>query len=316
MRMLSVLFGRLSAVVLTVVLCSCNQYKNRDWTAEKLTWKESMYYAMNVAENHKLSLESYKFIGAVESEDDKVALISEIFSDDAYFVTTTDDHPVRFMMWTYGEYIEGKRQELASSNVANNIFTPRQIKINKLITERNVGVVELKWCYLGHKITTKAIVALDGDEEFLYDNIMSYAPTDNDLCFKEEVSEIRRRCGNRKSHTFVYNAYGCIGFDGVYDWECKFKVETVFNLNGKLVDKTLSKECRASTGWDILAETVSISSELFEVDYHEFECGYVYGNTTTDMKISTSYDGRLNITYKNGGHSRKLGHYLTPRGFE
>lgn len=99
-----------------------------------------MYYAMNIAENHKLSLESYKYLGAVESEDDKVALISEIFSDNAYFVTTTDVHPVRFMMWTYGEFIEGMRKELASSNAANNLFTNRQIKINKLITERNVGV--------------------------------------------------------------------------------------------------------------------------------------------------------------------------------
>ena len=91
-----------------------------------------------------------------------------------------------------------------------------------MISERNVGVVELNWCYLGHKITTKAIVALDGDEEFLYDNIMSYAPTDNDLTFKEEESEKRLSSGNKKSHRYVYYAYGCVGFDGVYDWECRF----------------------------------------------------------------------------------------------
>lgn len=249
-------------MVCAAVLCSCNRNTNKDWTSEKLTWEESMYYAMNIAENHKLSLESYKYLGAVESEDDKVALISEIFSDNAYFVTTTDVHPVRFMMWTYCEFIEGMRKELASSNAANNLFTNRQIKINKLITERNIGVVELNWRYLGHKITTKAIVALDGDNEFLYDNIMSYAPTDNDLSSKHEESEIKLYSGNRKSHTYVYNAYGCVGFDEVYDWECKFKVETVFNLYGLLVDKKLYKECRASAGWDIIAEIESIAGYL------------------------------------------------------
>ena len=303
-------------IVCAAVLCSCNRYANKDWTSEKLTWKESMYYAMNIAENHKLSLESYKYLGAVESEDDKVALINDIFSDDAYFVTTTDVHPVRFMMWTYGEFIEGKRKELASSNKANSIFIPRQIKINKLISERKVGVVELNWCYLGHKITTKAIVALDGDEEFLYDNIMSYAPTDNDLSFKEEETEKRLSSGNKKSHTYVYNAYGCVGFDGVYDWECKFKVETVFNLYGLLVDKKLYKECRASAGWDIFAEAVSVSSELFEDDHHEYECVFVYGNTITDVKISTSDDGRSNVSYKNGGHSKCKRRYLTSHGYK
>ena len=305
-----------SVMLLGALLSSCDKTVGEYSPSKVLTWKESMHYAMNVAENHRLSLESYKYLGAVESEDDKVALISEIFSDDAYFVTTTDNHPVRFMMWTYGEYIEGMRKELASSNKANNIFTSRQIKINKLITERKVGVVELNWCYLGHKITTKAIVALDGDEEFLYDNIMSYAPTDNDLSFKEEESEKRLSSGNKKSHTYVYNAYGCVGFDGVYDWECKFKVETVFNLYGLLVDKKLYKECRASAGWDIFAEAVSVSSELFEDDHHEYECVFVYGNTITDVKISTSDDGRSNVSYKNGGHSKCKRRYLTSRGYE
>lgn len=300
-----------SVMLLGALLSSCDKTVGEYSPSKVLTWKESMHYAMNVAENHKLSLESYKYLGAVENEDDKVDLIGDIFSDDAYFATTTAVHPVRFKIMTYGEYIEGMRKELASSNTANNIFAPRQIKINQLIAERNVGVVELNWCYLGHKITTKAIVALDGDEEFLYDNIMSYAPTDNDLSFKEEMSEIKLLSGNKKSHTFYYNIYGCVGFDGVYDWECKFKVETVFNLNGTLVDKTLSKECRASAGWDIVAEVASISGDLFEDDDHEFVCAFARGNTSSALEISISEDGFVRSSVKNGGTSSSMSRYIS-----
>lgn len=169
---LCIVFSSISA------FCSCND-NVKDTNGDKsllngevAAWKNTLYTVMNIAECKTLSLEGYKYLGEITTETEKQALLDEIFGLDEYMVVANYRDNI-FDIITYGERINlttAKNKEL---------YAPRKNNVSSAIVDRNIGVVELNWNYRGEKFKSKAIVATDGDKEFIYDNIMSYVPVDN-----------------------------------------------------------------------------------------------------------------------------------------
>ena len=175
MKKTSVLLGKLSALLLFVVLCSSagRVVKKSSIVDAKTGWEKSFYYAMHKAESKSLSLESYRYLGAVKNEKKKAALLDEIFSEDAYMVVGSGNR-ARYKIMTYGECIN------LTPAKNKDLYAPRRMNVASAIAKKNIGVVELRWKYKGKKFKSKAIVETDGKQNFIYDNIMTYAPTDND----------------------------------------------------------------------------------------------------------------------------------------
>lgn len=178
MRKVKFIFKLLSVVIFSMVVNSCkdnateinNQEIQLDGNATG--WKKSLYNAMNLAECETLSLESCKYLGDVTSDIQKEALIDEIFGEKQYMVVANYGSN-EFDIMTYGERIN------LTTAKNKDLYAPRKNNVSSAIVGRNIGVVELSWNYRGERFKSKAIVAIDGDKEFIYDNIMSYVPVDN-----------------------------------------------------------------------------------------------------------------------------------------
>ena len=178
MKRIKYLFRLLSIVIFTLLLSSCKgnvtDVNNPEiqLDGEATGWKKSLYNAMNLAECETLSLESCKYLGEVTSEIQKEALLDEIFGEKQYMVIANYESNV-FDIMTYGERIN------LTTAKNKDLFAPRKKNVASAIANKNIGVVELSWNYRGERFKSKAIVATDGYQEFIYDNIMSYVPVDN-----------------------------------------------------------------------------------------------------------------------------------------
>ena len=174
MKKLGFILGKLGAMLLVVMLCSSAGpvVKKVSIDDAKTGWEKTLYYAMYKAESKSLSLESYRYLGAVKNEKKKAALFDEIFGEDEYMVVANYEENI-FNIMTYGERIN------LSSSKNKDLYLPRKELVISQIGNRNIGVVELCWDYKGKKFKSKAIVESDGEQNFIYDNIMNYAPADN-----------------------------------------------------------------------------------------------------------------------------------------
>ncbi|MBR5282130.1 MAG: hypothetical protein IKU22_05040 [Alistipes sp.] len=174
MKKLGFILGKLSAMLLVVVLCSSagRVVKKSSIVDAKTGWEKTLYHAMYKAECKSLSLESYRYLGDIKNEKKRVALFDDIFSEDEYMVVANYEENI-FRVMTYGECIEH------SGSKNKDLYLPRKKLVISQVGNRNIGVVELCWDYKGKKFKSKAIVETDGDKNFIYDNIMNYVPAEN-----------------------------------------------------------------------------------------------------------------------------------------
>lgn len=233
MRKVKFIFKLLSVVIFSMVVNSCkdnateinNQEIQLDGNATG--WKKSLYNAMNLAECETLSLESCKYLGDVTSDIQKEALIDEIFGEKQYMVVANYGSN-EFDIMTYGERIN------LTTAKNKDLYAPRKNNVSSAIVGRNIGVVELSWNYRGERFKSKAIVAIDGDKEFIYDNIMSYVPVDN----QPENSSIAKN---------TYSVNGKVVKEEVIELPKMNHAEagvakTTYRVNGKVVKEEIEDQ--------------------------------------------------------------------------
>lgn len=228
MKKLRVIMRVVGVLLVGVMMYSCRKpaVDEISLDVEKTKWEQSMYNAMYIAECKTLSLEDYKYLGDVTTEEDKQTLLDEIFGLDEYMVVANYEANI-FDIITYGQSIEASTKD-------KNLYAPRKNNVASAIENRNIGVVELNWNYRGEKFKSKAIVAADGDKEFIYDNIMSYVPVDN----QPEKSSIAKN---------TYRVNGKVVKEEVIDLPKMNHAEagvakTTYRVNGKVVKEEIEDQ--------------------------------------------------------------------------
>ncbi len=294
MKKLRIIMRVVGVLLVGTMLYSCSARNNEEISYDKLNtgWEKTMYNAMHFVESKSLSLEDYVYLGDVQSKEAKQELLDEIFGEKEYMVVLNSDY-TEYDIMTYGECIN-----LSNANNKKDLYAPRKRNVASAIVDRNIGVVELSWNYRGDRFKSKAIVATNGDENFIYDNIMTYAPADND---KKEIvrNETRSSQNDREEKHFSESGHGAMGFDGEYDWQYLITVDTYFNEEGIMVDRKLSRFAHAVEGWDCEADVMTVSGTLFKDHYHEFMWGYAYGDNI-DVSVTP---GGIGLIISGGGTS-------------
>ena len=241
--------GKLCAMLLVVMLCSSAGpvVKKVSIDDAKTGREKTLYYAMYKPESKSLSLESYRYLGAVKNEKKKAALFDEIFGEDEYMVVANYEENI-FNIMTYGERIN------LSSSKNKDLYLPRKELVISQIGNRNIGVVELCWDYKGKKFKSKAIVESDGEQNFIYDNIMNYAPVDNQPPsgrktthnYKGHITEIYHNSplknyeGDGTPLTITYSRNGEVLKEEIHEFPPKKLAEggyakNTYRVNGKVV---------------------------------------------------------------------------------
>ena len=253
MKRLVMSLMRVSAVLFCVVLCSSAGRVVKKVTIDEATtgWEKTLYFAMYKAECSSLSLESYRYLGAVKNDKKKAALFDEIFGDDEYMVVANYEENI-FKIMTYGECIN------LTPAKNKDLYLPRKKLVISQIGNRNIGVVELCWDYKGKKFKSKAIVESDGEQNFIYDNIMNYAPADNQPPsgrktahnMKGYVTEIYHNShlkeykGDGSPLTITYSRDGKVLKEEIHEFPRKEHAEagvakTTYRVNGKVVKEEI-----------------------------------------------------------------------------
>lgn len=229
----AIFFRTLGVFFLGIFLCSCGKSVKEssvdisELVSDATGWKKSLYNAMYIAECKTLSLEGYKYLGNVTTEVEKQALLDEIFGLDEYMVVANYRDNV-FDIITYGERIN------LTTAKNKDLYASRKNNVSTAIVDRNIGVVELNWNYRGERFKSKAIVAADGDKEFIYDNIMSYVPVDN----QPEKSSIAKN---------TYSVNGKVVKEEVIELPKMNHAEagvakTTYRVNGKVVKEEIEDQ--------------------------------------------------------------------------
>ena len=277
-----------------VMMYSCSEPAVDEISSENLKskWENSLYNAMHIVECKTLSLEGYKYLGDVTTEVEKQALLDEIFGLDEYMVVANYKTNI-FKVLTYGRYVDF----LSTKN--KSLYAPRRNNVASAIVDRNIGVVELRWVYLGKEFTSKAIVATDGEKEFIYDNILTYAPIDNQPVGKSE--DVITRSGNSGEIVSIFSDHGPMTLSLEYAWEYEIQLISYFDSNKIFSGSDSSVNCSAAIGWDCAADVMTVSGEVGKTNYHEFMVGYAYGE---GIDVSITHGGLgLNILAPPGATS-------------
>lgn len=276
------------ALLVSMLLFSCSEpaVDEISLDVEKTKWEQSMYNAMYIAECKTLSLEDYKYLGDVTTEEDKQTLLEEIFGLDEYMVVANYEANI-FDIITYGQSIEASTKD-------KNLYAPRKNNVASAIENRNIGIVELSWDYLGEKFKSKAIVATDGDKEFIYDNILSYAPVDDQYKYDKRVECCTTRSTGSDSYMLEFNLsdHGPYTLSLEYAWWFVIYQWTYFNSNGILTSRPNECRCSAAPGWDCEAAIGFVSGEINRTTYSEFMWGYAYGENM-DVSVTGGYGVRI-----------------------
>ncbi|MBO5860314.1 MAG: hypothetical protein J6Q45_01420 [Alistipes sp.] len=251
MKRLVMSLMRVSAVLFCVVLCSSAGRVVKKVTIDEATtgWEKTLYFAMYKAECSSLSLESYRYLGAVKNDKKKAALFDEIFGEDEYMVVANYEENI-FKIMTYGECIN------LTPAKNKDLYLPRKELVISQIGNRNIGVVELCWDYKGKKFKSKAIVESDGEQNFIYDNIMNYAPADNQPPsgrktahnMKGYVTEIYHNShlkeykGDGSPLTITYSRDGKVLKEEIHEFPRKEQAEAGVAKNTYIVNGKVIKE--------------------------------------------------------------------------
>lgn len=268
-----------------VMMYSCSEPAVDEISSENLKskWEKSLYNAMYIAECKTLSLEGYKYLGDVTTEEGKQALLEEIFGLDEYMVVANYKDNI-FDIITYGERIN------LTTAKDKDLYAPRKNNVSTAIVDRNVGVVELSWDYLGEKFKSKAIVATDGDKEFIYDNILSYAPVDDQYKYDKRVEYCTTRSTGSDYYMLEFHMsdHGPFTLNLDYAWSFSISQWTYFDSNGVLISRPNSCIPTKSVGWDCDVAIGFVSGEIGRTTYSEFMWGYAYGENM-DVSVTGGY---------------------------
>lgn len=286
MKKLGFILGKFGAMLLFVVLCSSAGRVVKKVTIDEATtgWEKTLYFAMYKAECSSLSLESYRYLGAVKNDKKKAALFDEIFGEDEYMVVANYEENI-FKIMTYGECIN------LTPAKNKDLYLPRKELVISQIGNRNIGVVELCWDYKGKKFKSKAIVESDGEQNFIYDNIMNYAPADNQPPsgrktahnMKGYVTEIYHNShlkeykGDGSPLTITYSRNGEVLKEEIHEFPPKKLAEggyakNTYRVNGKVVKEEvieLPKMNHAEAG--VAKTTYSVNGKVVKEEIEDLK---------------------------------------------
>ena len=198
-----------------------------------------------------------------------------------------------FDIMTYAERIN------MTSTKNNELYAPRKNSVASVIDGRNIGVVELMWDYRGEKIISKAIVANDGEKEFIYDNILTYVPVDSQP-IEKYVNENTRAQSPFSLFSRFYD-HGPMTLSLEYAWQYEIQVTSYFDSNKFFSGSQFDVDVSCAPGWSCDAGVMTVSGEVGKTIYHEFMVGYAYGENV-DVSVTNGGIG-LNIIAPNGATS-------------
>lgn len=300
MKKLRVIMRVVGVLLVGVMMYSCSEpaVDEISLNYETTEWGSSLNRVVSVLENKPLSIESYRYLGDITNDSERESLLDDIFDNNEYMLVYIGEDCVDYEIMTYGESIK----KLNTKN--KDLYLPRRNLVTSQIANHNIGVVELNWDYKGNKFKTKMIVSTDGEKGFLYDNILSYLPAENQPEKDPNAgvpTPTRSNWSNNPMGFQIADHGPLLVATDAFAWEYDIFVETEFNDNKILKNKVLLATYDSSGGWDCEARVVTVYGEIGKSSYHEFMWGYAYGK---DMNVSITASGfGLNISTPPGATS-------------
>lgn len=266
-------------------------------------WKRQVDYAISLGEigannGNRLSLKEYKYVGMINDDAAKKAVVNDIFSDNAHVVVNDVEGK------TFG-VTRWNNRRLFSDEYKNNLLST----VEERIRVGKTGVLELTWSYNGQPFQSLALV--DDGEGIIYDNIASYAVNYKATKAMAKSRKILRRPFTRAETELVNSAFAdSIAADtsvrvfvqqdqsqqielvtGKKAWWYFIEVKSAFNRHGRLAYRSCNADSGQALGWQCQADAKTVSGELNVSDYHEFAWAWAYGNGGTAINIGFAGNG-------------------------
>ena len=230
------------------------------------------------SDDKQVVLVAYKHLGALETQQDKLAVVDEIFADNAYTLLDAVDGDA-LIEWGRSNVFTGNRR------------AEFKAKVYHAVKYRKVEAVELSWVYRKCSYKSKALVDGNG---IIYDNIASFA-LDRDAVAdaKAENVKFNRSSPNaaintlpqniaetRYGETFEISDYSDsrMLITGKKAWEYKIRLMSVFDKDGKLCNLSCSAYSESTMGWTCSSDARHRSGEMFKTDYNEYEWEWEYAD--------------------------------------
>ncbi len=275
------------AVLLSLAMI-CQSAYTQEWLNEV---NHALDLTQRVDSERQITLTNYKHLGTVDSEKDKLAVLDEIFADDA--VTVVNSREI-FSLVEWGN---------------NHVFTSddrdkfRKRVYNAIARER-VDVLEMNWTYKNQNYRS---TALAGSKGIIYDNIASFAIDYSANAEKKETTvkftrpipdewtDIipRNIAVDKHAAIFVASEYidGQKLLTGKYAWHYRYKFVSAFDNSGLLCNRSSSANSESEIGWLCNSGSWMPAGELGKTKYQEYqwswECGDEHGGKGRFIKNLT-----------------------------
>ncbi len=249
-----------------ILLCQFSY--SQEWLKEI---NHALDLAARVSAEKQMTLTAYQHLGAVDGEKEKLAVLDEIFADDAVTVVNSSD-VFSIVEWGDSRAFTSEDREKFKKRVYN------------AIAREPIEVVELSWAYRDRDYKSKALVGHDG---IVYDNIASFAIDYSANAENKETSAKITRpipdeffgvippniANDKRGATFVMNEYvdGKLLLTGKYAWRYKYQFISAFDSNGILCNMSSKSGCKSQIGWQCSLGSEFIAGEINKSAYNEYQ---------------------------------------------
>lgn len=267
-----------TALILLLSLASislCQPAYSQAWLNEV---NHALDLAKNVSDERQMTLTGYKHLGTVDSEKDKLAVLDEVFADDAVTVVNSQEI-FSLVKWDDNRVFTSEDRDKFRKRVYNAIARER------------VDVLEMNWTY---KNQTYCSTALTGGDGIIYDNIISFAIDYSANAEKKETTVKltrpipdewidlipRNMAGDKRVATFVASEYidGQRLLTGKYAWHYRYRFVSAFDYSGLLLNRSSSENSESEIGWLCGSGSQIQDGELGKTKYQEYRWAWEYGD--------------------------------------
>lgn len=238
-----------------------------------------MDLAARVSAEKQMTLTAYQHLGAVDGEKEKLAVLDEIFADDAVTVINSQETFTPVKWGDNHAYLAEMRDKFRN-------------RVYDVIKYRKFEIVELSWFYRKHNYKSKALVS---DEGIVYDNIASFAidysvpveKKDTTMTLKRPAAEDtinailpKNIANNPQGAIFVVSDYadGRMLVIGKYAWYYKLRFISVFGQDGILCNRSLESNSESRIGWLLESNPEFTSGEIYKSKHQEYQWTLEYGD--------------------------------------
>lgn len=248
-----------------ILLCQFSY--SQEWLKEI---NHALDLAARVSAEKQMTLTAYQHLGAVDGEKEKLAVLDEIFADDAVTVVNSSD-VFSIVEWGDSRAFTSEDREKFKKRVYN------------AIAREPIEVVELSWVYRDRDYKSKALVGNDG---IVYDNIASFAIDYSANAENKETSAKITRpipdeffgvipqniANDKRGTTFVMNEYvdGKLLLTGKYAWRYEYRFISAFDSNGILCNMSSRSGSQSKIGWQCSSGSGFIAGEINKSEYNEY----------------------------------------------